>query len=141
MKKMKTRCYSELIQLPTFEARYDYLRIGGVVGESSFGFDRWLNQEFYRVARDWHRIRDLVIVRDNGCDLGIDDRSIGNRIIVHHMNPLTVEDLEGRNPMALDPEFLICVSLSTHNAIHFGDKNLLSKPPVTRMPGDTCPWR
>ena len=138
MKKIRT--YKELIRLPTFEERYEYLRIGGQVGDSSFGFDRYLNQALYR-SREWLSIRNTIIVRDDGCDLGIADRSIGNRIVVHHMNPITVEDIEDHNPDVFDPRYLICVSDLTHRAIHFGDQSLLPKAPVERRPGDTCPWK
>lgn len=138
--RTKIRTYQELIRLPTFEERYEYLRIGGNVGESSFGFDRYLNQALYK-SREWLSVRDLVIVRDNGYDLGVDDRSIGNRIVVHHMNPITAEDIENGNPAVFDPRYLICTAGLTHRAIHFGDKSLLPKPPIERRHGDTCPWR
>ncbi len=133
------RRYSELCRLKTFEERFDYLKLQGVVGESTFGFDRYLNQLLYR-SSEWKRVRNAVIVRDDGCDMGLADYP-ANRIIVHHMNPLSVEDLENRSDLIFDPEFLICVSFNTHNAIHFGDETLLPKPPVERKPGDTCPWR
>lgn len=133
------RRYSELCRLQTFEERFDYLKLKGVVGESTFGFDRYLNQLLYR-SSEWKRVRNAVIVRDDGCDMGLADYP-ANRIIVHHMNPLSVEDLENRSDLIFDPEFLICVSFNTHNAIHFGDETLLPKLPVERKPGDTCPWR
>lgn len=133
------RRYSELCRLQTFEERFDYLKLKGVVGESTFGFDRYLNQLLYR-SSEWKRVRNAVIVRDDGCDMGLTDYP-ANRIIVHHMNPLSVEDLENRSDLIFDPEFLICVSFNTHNAIHFGDETLLPKLPVERKPGDTCPWR
>lgn len=133
------RRYSELCRLQTFEERFDYLKLNGVVGESTFGFDRYLNQHLYR-SSEWKKIRNEVIVRDDGCDMGLADYP-ANRIIVHHMNPLSVEDLENRSDLIFNPEFLICVSFNTHNAIHFGDETLLAKPPVERKPGDTCPWR
>lgn len=133
------RRYSELCRLQTFEDRFDYLKLKGVVGESTFGFDRYLNQLLYR-SSEWKRVRNAVIVRDDGCDMGLADYP-ANRIIVHHMNPLSVEDLNNRSDLIFNPEFLICVSFNTHNAIHFGDETLLPKPPVERKPGDTCPWR
>lgn len=133
------RRYSELCRIQTFEGRFDYLKLHGVVGESTFGFDRYLNQVLYR-SSEWKRVRNAVIVRDDGCDMGLGDYP-ANRIIVHHMNPLSVEDLENRSDMIFDPEFLICVSFDTHNAIHFGDETLLPKLPVERKTGDTCPWR
>lgn len=133
------RRYSELCRLQTFEERFDYLKLKGVVGESTFGFDRYLNQLLYR-SSEWKKVRNAVIVRDDGCDMGLADYP-ANRIIVHHMNPLSVEDLENRSDLIFDPEFLICVSFNMHNAIHFGDETLLPKLPVERKPGDTCPWR
>lgn len=133
------RRYSELCRLRTFEERFDYLKLQGVVGESTFGFDRYLNQLLYR-SSEWKKVRNAVIVRDDGCDMGLADYP-ANRIIVHHMNPLSVEDLANRSELIFDPEFLICVSFNTHNAIHFGDETLLPKLPVKRKPGDTCPWR
>lgn len=135
------KTYSELITFETFEERYEYLRLDGVVGEETFGFDRYLNQEFYQRSQEWKRIRDLVIIRDQGCDLGIDGREIHGKIIVHHMNPITKDDLLNRTPFLLDPEYLICTLKSTHDAIHYGDENLLMKGPIERKPNDTCPWR
>lgn len=134
------RTYSELIQLPTFEDRYRYLRLNGVVGEETFGFDRYLNQVFYRSQR-WKEVRDYVIIRDNGCDLGISDREIHSRIIIHHMNPIKLSDIEKESAFLLNPEYLISVSHNTHNAIHYGDENLLIQPIVERSKNDTCPWR
>lgn len=136
---MIIRRYSELRQLATFKERFDYLKLSGVVGESTFGFDRYLNQYLYR-SPEWKKVRNEVIVRDDGCDMGLEDYP-ANRIIVHHMNALSIEDVENRDKRIFDPEFLICVSLSTHNAIHFGDETLLPKLPVERKPGDMCPWR
>jgi hypothetical protein len=141
VKSMTIRTYTELITLPTFEERYRYLRLGGKVGEETFGFDRFINQYLYQRSRDWKRVRDYVIVRDNGCDLGIEDRIIGGKIIVHHMQPLTLQDLEKETDYVLNPEYLICVSHNTHNAIHYGDENLLITVPVERTMHDTCPWR
>ena len=137
-KNIKT--YSELITFPTFEERYRYLRIGGRVGEETFGFDRYLNQEFYR-SKGWKSVRDFVIVRDNGCDLGIEGRDILGKILVHHMNPLTMDDILSRSKFLLDPEYLICTIKNTHDAIHYGDESLLIKAPIERRKNDTCPWR
>lgn len=140
MKRMIGRTYSELITLPTFEERYRYLRIGGRVGEETFGFDRYLNQIFYK-SKEWLSIRDQVIARDNGCDLGILGREIHGRILIHHMNPITVEDILNRSDLLLNPEYLICTVKNTHDAIHYGDENLLNKDPIERTKNDTCPWR
>ena len=137
---MSIKTYSELIALPTFEERYEYLRLNGRVGEDTFGFDRYLNQNFYRSA-EWRRIRDRVIVRDNGCDLAIDDRIIYGKILIHHMNPITDKDLFNLSDILLDPEYLICVSHNTHNAIHYGDGEWLVKDPIVRTKNDTCPWK
>ena len=134
------RTYSELIQLPTFEERFDYLRLDGVVGKDTFGFDRYLNQQFYR-SSEWKRIRNQVIVRDNGCDLGIDDYEIHGRILIHHMNPISIEDLQYMSDLLMNPEYLICVSHRTHNAIHYGDESLIVTTPIERSQNDTCPWR
>ena len=133
------RRYSELRQLTTFKDRFDYLKLGGSVGEFTFGFDRYLNQTFYR-SPEWKRVRNEVILRDDGCDMGMAEFP-ANRIIVHHMNPITAEMIEDRDDVLLDPEYLICVSHDTHNAIHFGDENLLPKMPIERRPNDMCPWR
>ena len=137
---MSIRTYSELIQLPTFEERFHYLRLKGSVGKETFGFDRYLNQIFYRSSA-WKRVRDQVIVSDNGCDLGIDDRIIYGRILIHHMNPINDEDILNMTDILLNPEYLICVTLDTHNAIHYGDEDLLIKEPVVRFKNDTCPWK
>ena len=137
---MSIRTYSELITLPTFEERYQYLRLNGRVGEETFGFDRWLNQKFYKDP-EWLRIRDEVIIRDNGCDLAIPGREIYSRILIHHMNPITKDDILQRSKYLLDTEYLICTIKNTHDAIHYGDENLLVKGPVERKPNDTCPWR
>lgn len=136
------KTYSELITLPTFMERFEYLKIGGVVGEETFGFDRYLNQIFYK-SKEWLSIRDYVIVRDNGCDLGILDRQIpdGCKVLVHHMNPITVDDILKRSDFLLNPEYLISTIKNTHDAIHFGDSSLLITEPVERTPYDTCPWR
>ena len=141
MKTMTTiRTYSELCQLSTFEDRFDYLRLNGTVGKDTFGFDRYLNQQFYR-SREWKRIRDLVILRDNGCDLGIDEYEIHGRILIHHMNPISIEDLQHMSDFLMNPEYLICVSHRTHNAIHYGDESLIVGAPIERSQNDTCPWR
>ena len=136
----RIRTYSELSKLTTFEDRYQYLRLDGSVGEETFGFDRYLNQIFYRSPK-WKAVRNQVIIRDNGCDLGIEGFEIYGNIIVHHMNPLTIEDIETESPLLLDPDYLICVTHNTHNAIHYGDVNLLMLGPVDRKPNDTCPWK
>ena len=134
------RIYSELITLPTFEERYRYLKIGGTVGEETFGFDRYLNQSFYK-TKEWLRIRDHVIIRDQGCDLAMIDREIRGKILIHHMNPITKEDIVRRTKYLLDPEYLICTVKNTHDAIHYGDESLLIKAPIERQKNDTCPWR
>ncbi len=135
------RTYSELSKLSTFEERYEYLRLDGVIGESTFGFDRYLNQKFYQRDIEWKKVRDYVIMRDMGCDLGIEGREIPDSIIVHHMNPLTENDLRNRTEFLLNPEYMISTSKSTHNAIHYGNEKLLIKGPVERTKNDTCPWR
>lgn len=137
---MIIRTYSELITLPTFEERYRYLRLGGVIGKETFGFDRYLNQTFYK-SDEWLSVRDYVIIRDNGCDLGIDGHEIYGRILVHHMNPITMEDIVNRSKYLLDPEYLICTIKNTHDAIHYGDESLLVTAPIERRKNDTCPWR
>lgn len=147
------RSYSELVLLPTFEERFQYLKLNGRVSEATFGSERWLNQDFYHSDEDWLESRDWVIIRDNGCDLGIEGHEILGwtdpvtkkyyppKILVHHMNPLTKEDIVRRTKYLLDPEYLICTILNTHNAIHYGDINLLIRDPIIRKPNDTCPWR
>lgn len=136
----KIRNYTELSKLKSFRERYDYLKLSGVIGDETFGFDRYLNQQLYRSAK-WKKVRDCVIVRDGGCDLGIDDREIGGKIIIHHMNPITEYEIRTMDETIFDPEYLITVSHITHNAIHYGDENLLISDPVERRPGDTCLWR
>ena len=138
--KTTTKSYSELMRLNTFEERYRYLRIGGAVGKETFGYDRYLNQILYN-SQDWRNFRNPIIVRDNGCDLAFPDRELESRVIVHHINPITVEDVLNRDPKIFDPENVICVSHNTHQAIHYGDENLLYKNPVERKPNDTCPWK
>lgn len=135
------RTYSELCKLKTFKERFEYLKIGGIVGEETFGFDRYLNQAFYN-SDEWKRVRNYVITRDNGCDLGIPDREIIDSIIlVHHMNPITKEDIINRSDFLLDPEYLICTIKNTHDAIHYGDESLLYQDPIVRSVNDTCPWK
>lgn len=138
MTNIKT--YSELIRLPTFEERFRYLKLGGRVGEETFGFDRWLNQRFYKDPA-WLRVRDEVIIRDNGCDLAIPDREIATRILVHHMNPITKRDILDRSDLLLNPEYLICTIKRTHDAIHYGDESILIPETLDRKPNDTCPWK
>lgn len=140
MKSSTIRTYSELILLPTFEERFGYLQLGGVVGESTFGFDRYLNQVFYQ-SQEWKAIRDYVIIRDNGCDLAAEGYEIHSKIYIHHMNPITVKDIEHSTDFLLDPEYLIATSHTTHNAIHYGDESLLMRAPIERSRNDTCPWR
>lgn len=136
------RTYSELILLPTFIDRYRYLRLGGKVGEETFGFERYLNQEFYKHDPDWKAARRAVIIRDNGCDLGIEGYDIIDApIIVHHMNPLTEYDIIHRTKYLLDPEYLISTIDNTHKAIHYGNESLLITEPIVRRKNDTCPWR
>lgn len=137
---MKIRTYTELIKLPTFEERLRYLKLSGQVGRETFGLDRYLNQIFYRSQR-WKSVRDQVIIRDNGYDLGIEGCGINGRVIVHHMNPLTLDDIESDSEYLLSPEFLICTSDLTHNVIHYGNEERLFDVPIERKPFDTCPWR
>lgn len=134
------KCYSELMLLPTFQARYQYLRLNGEVGKETFGFDRYMNQFFYR-SPEWRRVRDLVITRDEGCDLGVPGREIFGRIIIHHMNPIRPENIRNRSELLLDPEYLITTIHDTHLAIHYGDGHLLIQEPIERRPNDTCPWK
>ena len=132
--------YSELCQLDTFEERYRYLRLNGSVGNATFGFDRWLNQRFYKDP-EWIALRRDIIIRDLGCDHGMADREICGPIMVHHMNPITKEDIIYRSEFLLNPEYLICCSDNTHKAIHYGDESLLVLAPIVRSRNDTCPWR
>lgn len=134
------RTYTELSKLNSFLERYEYLRIGGKVGEETFGFDRYLNQVFYKDP-EWLEARDNVIIRDGGCDLGMSDREIRGKILVHHMNPVTKEQILRRDPALFDPEYLICTIKSTHDAIHYGDQTLLMLDPIVRTKNDTCPWK
>ena len=137
---MSIRTYSELITLPTFEERYKYLKLDGIVGEETFGFDRYLNQIFYK-SKEWRSIRDYVITRDNGCDLGIEGHEIFGKILIHHMNPISKNDILERSDLLLNPEYLICTIKNTHDAIHYGDENLLIITPPERTKNDTCPWK
>lgn len=140
MKSTKIRSYSELITMPTFEERFKYLQLDGNVGQETFGFDRYLNQAFYK-SKEWFAVRDYVIVRDNGCDLGIEGREIKGRIIIHHMNPIFTKDIRDASDILLNPEYLITTIHNTHNAIHYGDESLLITAPIERSKNDTCPWR
>lgn len=133
------KTHSEMSTFPTFEQRFAYLKLGGAVGAATFGFDRYLNQDFYRSAL-WKRARQLVIARDYGCDLGVEGHEIFDRVYVHHMNPMSPEDIKHSNVDILDPEYLISVCHNTHNAIHYGDESLLPKPVIARRPGDTKLW-
>lgn len=135
----RIRRYAELRRIDTFEERFEYLSLKGVVGQSTFGFDRWLNQQFYK-SREWQNARERVILRDNGCDLGVEGYEIFADLLVHHMNPLTIADVESGEDWIFEPEFLITTSLNTHNAIHYGDKSLLPRGPIIRQPGDTDLW-
>ena len=138
---MIIRTYSELSKLKTFEERFEYLRLDGRVGEDTFGFDRIFNQRFY-TSQEWRAIRNKVIVRDGGCDLGVPGHDIyGQRIVIHHMNPISLEDLENKSDILLDPEYLITTIHDTHNAIHYGDISRLGVSWYERTPNDTCPWK
>lgn len=144
------RTYTELMTFDTFEERFEYLKLSGLVGEETFGYDRYLNQNFYTLNPDWKSVRNKVIIRDCGCDLAIPGREIGDifingklikgKVIIHHMNPVTKEDLMTSNSDLWNPEYLICTSLNTHNAIHYGNESNLIKDPVTRSKNDTCLW-
>ncbi len=135
------KTYEDLVKLNTFEERFRYLVLDGIVGAETFGFNRYLNQVLYR-SPEWKRLRDQVIIRDGACDLGIEDRIIGGRVIIHHINPISKEDIELRRPWVMDMNNLICVSHNTHEAIHYGNEDLLiSSKPTIRYPNDTCPWR
>ena len=137
---MSLRTYSELVQLPTFRERFEYLKLDGTIGEDTFGFDRYLNQIFYK-SKEWAAVRREVIIRDNGCDLGVDGYEIRGKILIHHMNPIRQQDILRRSELLLNPEYLITTVLSTHNAIHYGDEKLLPIVPLERSRNDTCPWR
>lgn len=135
-----TRCYTELIQIPTFEERFEYLKLSGRVADETFGFDRWVNQMFYQRSPEWRSIRKDIIIRDNGCDLGMKDHDIKGPIYVHHINPMLPKDIYNAEEWILNPEFLICTSFNTHQAIHYGDISLIPKL-IERSCNDTCPWK
>lgn len=135
-----SKTYRRLRRLRSFKDRYDYLRLKGTVGLATFGYDRYLNQVLYKSDR-WLKTRDDIIIRDEGCDLGLEGYEIQGRIIVHHMNPITIRDIELERDCVFDPDGLICTSLRTHNAIHYGDESLLPQLPITRRRNDTCPWK
>lgn len=139
MKKM-IRTYSELIKLKTFKNRFEYLKLDGIVGEETFGFDRYMNQIFYK-SREWTSVRRSVIIRDNGCDLGVEGYEIHGKILIHHMNPINLSDIVHKTDELLNPDYLITTVLSTHNAIHYGDASLLPVLPIERRANDTCPWK
>lgn len=136
---MRSRRYSELRRLETFEERFEYLDLRGQVGEATFGHNRWINQRFY-ASLEWKHVRDQVILRDMGCDLGVPGYEIHFGLLVHHMNPVTMEDIGRRRSWILNPEYLITTSKRTHNAIHYGDESLIPRPVVARQPGDTKLW-
>ena len=141
MKTPIIRTYSELTKLPTFKQRYEYLKLGGVVGEDTFGFDRYLNQIFYK-SKEWLELRDEIIIRDHGCDLGLEGYEINERILIHHMNPITKNDILDRTDFLLNPEYLISTIKRTHDAIHYGDyESLIDNVVIERCKNDTCPWR
>lgn len=139
MKKM-IRTYSELIKLKTFKDRFEYLKLDGIVGEETFGFDRYMNQIFYK-SREWTSVRRAVIIRDNGCDLGVEGYEIHGKILIHHMNPINLSDIVHKTDELLNQDYLITTVLSTHNAIHYGDASLLPALPIERRANDTCPWK
>lgn len=137
---MSIKTYSEVIALPTFEDRFNYLQLKGRVGQETFGYDRYLNQILYN-SYEWRKFRREIIVRDNGCDLACEGHDINDKALIHHINPIRVEDIINRNPIVFDPENVITTILSTHNAIHYGDENLLIISPIERRQNDTCPWK
>lgn len=139
-KKTLNRSYAELQKLKTFEERFEYLKLSGTVGEATFGSERYLNQKFYG-SSEWKAFRREVIIRDNGCDLGIEDREIGGRIEIHHLNPITASDIESRSPRLMDPDNAVCVSALTHKALHYGDIELIPRDVIERRPNDMCPWK
>lgn len=137
---MSIKTYSELITIPTFEERFEYLQLKGSVGKDTFGYDRHLNQVLYR-SPEWKRLRNQIIIRDCGCDLACEGYDIHSKVLIHHLNPITVEDVLARSRKVFDPDNLVCVSHNTHNAIHYGDVDLLVTGPIIRTKNDTCPWR
>lgn len=140
MERSQIRTYSELIQIPTFEERFEYLKLRSIVGNETFGFDRYLNQQFYR-SKEWKDLRNYIYVRDCGCDLGVEGRDIFGKYMIHHMNPITIYDIDDSTEYLLNPEYLVTTSLNTHNAIHYGDKSLLVTEPIERTIGDTKLWK
>lgn len=134
------RTYSDLIKLKTFKDRFEYLKLDGIVGEETFGFDRYMNQIFYK-SKEWASVRRAVIIRDNGCDLGVEGYEIHGKILIHHMNPINLSDIVHKTDELLNPDYLITTVLSTHNAIHYGDASLLPVLPIERRANDTCPWK
>lgn len=134
------RTYSELVKFKTFKERFEYLKLNGNVGSETFGYDRYFNQVFYH-SYEWRRVRDQVIVRDNGCDLGVEGYDINGPVHIHHMNPILLKDIKEKSDILLNPEYLITTTHRTHNAIHYGDENLLLQGPVIRTPNDTAPWK
>lgn len=134
------RTYTEMMSFDSFDDRFAYLRLNGQVGKDTFGYDRYLNQVFYKSA-EWKRLRNEIIIRDNGCDLSHPDYQIVGRVYIHHLNPVNKRDVLERSDLLLNPEYLVCVSYNTHQAIHYGDENLLQPELIVRQPGDTCPWR
>lgn len=138
---MNDKSYSEMITMSEFDDRFRYAKLDGKVGMDTFGFDRYLNQQFYR-SKEWKRLRDQIIIRDNGCDLGVPGHEIYGKIYIHHLNPLSPEDITESTEKLFDPNNLVCVSAETHNAIHYGDESILEKNKIVeRSPGDTCPWK
>lgn len=138
--KTKIRRYSELALLSTFEERFQYLRLDGSVGEATFGYWRYINQLFYQ-SQEWKKLRDRIIIRDHGCDLGCEGYEVFGKLIIHHMNPITLDNFQQQSEFLLNPEYLISTTHNTHNAIHYGDAGLLPRLPVERRPNDTCPWK
>lgn len=138
---MKIRTYNEMILLPTFKERFRYLKLSGAVGKATFGYDRYLNQSFYR-SQEWKKLRNEIIVRDNGCEFGLEDYPIAGRIFIHHMNPIEDDDIINSTDYLMNPNYLVCVSHDVHNAIHYGNEDILrSKEFIPRKPNDTCPWK
>lgn len=138
---MSVKRYSEMVSLPTYEERFKYAKLEGQVGADTFGFDRYLNQQFYR-SKEWKNLRDKIIVRDGACDLGVPGREIKGKIYIHHLNPLSKDDISESTERLFDPDNLVCVSQDTHNAIHYGDESYLDRNKlIDRTPGDTCPWK
>ena len=135
------KTYTELSKLKTFDERFRYLKLNGSVGKETFGFDRYINQIFYR-SKEWKAVRDFVIIRDGGCDLGIEGYNIYSKVFIHHINPINISDIEQQSEYLLNPEYLITTTQQTHNAIHYGDETLITNnKPITRSRNDTCPWK